>query len=476
MLTLSHARPLIVCILSFTLIFSSCKKSKPQPDPVPEPSQKKILSFTLTKNDNPSYLQADVIGSIYSDTIFLVVPAETNVTALKPVITINGASVSPNSNVVQNFSSPLNYIVTGTDGGTKKYVVVLNYRPTVFSTSYSRSLCAFDGLTGQVIWQLNNNQFGSSVPSLYKGCLYCYGWDGFYAVDARTGVQKWKFPLPTIVNTGGANFFNSPIVANDVAYLAAFDGYMYAFNTNDGSLKWKTKSIAGKPFVSSVTLNNNLLYAGCEDNLLYAFDITSGSIAWTADTENPVYVNPLVVNGNVYVQGWSKDWHMLNGTTGAVMWSQPGFGNMSSPTFKDGVIYEGGGTSASAVSGVTGDRLWFIKFSIGGLLYTERSSPVIDGAKFYSGSGSGIFYAYDRASKDLVWKFTTGDNTMIFSSPVLSDGILYFNDNNGTLWGLRATDGSIALQVAIGSGLYVSPVVVDKNGVKHYPGISGEQQ
>jgi eukaryotic-like serine/threonine-protein kinase len=474
---LIHTRSFILFILSFNLLFSACKKSGPQADPEPVPgSQKNILSFTLLKADNTSDLQADIIGTIKNDTIFLVVPAETNITALKPAITFNGASVSPNSGVIQNFSSPLDYIVTGTDGSTKKYVVVMNYRSTIFTSSLLGSLRAFDGSTGQLIWELNNQQFSSGTPSVYKGNVYCYGWDGFYAVDARTGVQKWKFPLATVTNTGNANFFNSPVVANDVAYLAAFDGYVYALNTIDGSLKWKTKSIAGKPFVSSVTLNNNLLYSGCEDNLLYALDITSGNIVWTANTEMPSYVNPLVVNGNVYVQGWSKSWYMLNGTTGAVIWTREGFDNMSSPTYRDGIIYEGGGNTATAVNAATGTLLWLIHLSPDGLSYNERSSPVIDGGKFYSASGDGTFYVYDATTRDLVWKFSTGSGATINSSPVLSDGIIYTSNNNGTLWGLKAKDGSVAFEVGIGNGFLASPVAVDKNGVKHYPGISGEQQ
>jgi outer membrane protein assembly factor BamB len=42
-----------------------------------------------------------------------------------------------------------------------------------------------------------------------------------YAVDAKTGREKWKF------KTGG-KVLSSPAVANGVVYVGSEDGYLYA--------------------------------------------------------------------------------------------------------------------------------------------------------------------------------------------------------------------------------------------------------
>lgn len=101
--------------------------------------------------------------------------------------------------------------------------------------------------------------------------------DRLYEVDAKTGLQKLKYPV-TAEMPGLTEFYPSPVTNANIFYLPAFDGFVYAFNAADGTVIWKTKSNGCKPFISRVTLNNNLLYAGCQDSSIYAFNINTGTI------------------------------------------------------------------------------------------------------------------------------------------------------------------------------------------------------
>ncbi|MBP7901928.1 MAG: cadherin-like beta sandwich domain-containing protein, partial [Spirochaetes bacterium] len=76
-------------------------------------SNKQITSFTLNG------YKARISGT----TVKSVLPLGTSVMALAPVITHNGAAISPESGTVQDFSSPVTYTVTATDGTTEKYTV-----------------------------------------------------------------------------------------------------------------------------------------------------------------------------------------------------------------------------------------------------------------------------------------------------------------------------------------------------------------
>ena len=59
-----------------------------------------------------------------AETISIVLPYGTDLTSLKPVITLSGAtSVSPASGETVNLSGPVTYTVTGEDGTTKTYKV-----------------------------------------------------------------------------------------------------------------------------------------------------------------------------------------------------------------------------------------------------------------------------------------------------------------------------------------------------------------
>ena len=65
-------------------------------------------------------------GTILGNLISLTVSNNDPVTALTPTITINGASVSPASGVARDFTHPVIYTVTASDGSTRDYTVTLN--------------------------------------------------------------------------------------------------------------------------------------------------------------------------------------------------------------------------------------------------------------------------------------------------------------------------------------------------------------
>ncbi|MBP9022658.1 MAG: cadherin-like beta sandwich domain-containing protein, partial [Spirochaetes bacterium] len=79
-------------------------------------SSKQITSFTL------GGYKARITGT----TVKSVLPYGASVTALAPVITHNGASISPESGTVQDFTTPVSYTVTAKDGTTAVYTVSVN--------------------------------------------------------------------------------------------------------------------------------------------------------------------------------------------------------------------------------------------------------------------------------------------------------------------------------------------------------------
>lgn len=88
--------------------------------PNPLAPTKEITAFAVAPHGNATILE---------NMITLKVINGDPVTALTPTITINGSSVSPASGVPQNFTNPVTYTVTASDGSTREYyvtVVVIN--------------------------------------------------------------------------------------------------------------------------------------------------------------------------------------------------------------------------------------------------------------------------------------------------------------------------------------------------------------
>jgi PKD repeat protein len=82
-----------------------------------EDAAKAITAFDFT---NPA-----ATGVIVGGNITVTVPYGTNVTALVPTITHNGASINPASGIAQNFTNPIVYTVTAVDGTTRTYTVTV---------------------------------------------------------------------------------------------------------------------------------------------------------------------------------------------------------------------------------------------------------------------------------------------------------------------------------------------------------------
>jgi len=78
-------------------------------------SDKDILTFSILGNN----------GTINGTAITVVVPNGTDVTALMPLITINGTSVNPASGVANDFTTPRPYTVTAADNTTRTYTVTV---------------------------------------------------------------------------------------------------------------------------------------------------------------------------------------------------------------------------------------------------------------------------------------------------------------------------------------------------------------
>ena len=106
-----------------------------------------------------------------AQTVTLSVPYGTNVTNLVPTITHNGASISPQSGVAQDFSNTVVYTVTAVNSGTKDFWVDVNIEPNnakeITSFSFNGLSPAVSGLideNGQVIYL--TVPYGTNVANL----------------------------------------------------------------------------------------------------------------------------------------------------------------------------------------------------------------------------------------------------------------------------------------------------------------------
>ena len=163
-----------------------------------------------------------------------------------------------------------------------------------------------------------------------------------------------------------------------------------------------------------------------------------------------------------------------------VKWKFPtGDRIVSSPVYRDGVIYFGGDDgNVYAVDAADGRQRW--KRRTGGPV---ASTPAIDGDTLYVASYDGKVYALDARTGTPRWKFATQgerrfearglhgllpkDQTIadafdvFLSSPVVAHGAVYFGSGDGNVYALDAKSGDLEWKFRTGDVVHASPAYAD---------------
>lgn len=461
---------LVLCV-GFAAL-ASCKKNHNDSPPtpvVPPSSDKLIVSFSLSRSMNgDSVLQTDITGSTNNDTITVVAPAKIDRSALIPTITISGKTISPASNVTQDFTSPVTYTVTAADGSTKKYIVKVIYRPTLFMTT-DHVLFAMDAGSGEMIWSTPIGIYVTGSATVGNGLVYVCSENGLYAVHAGTGKIKWK-------QAGSLVFGNwvpqpTPLLNNGVVYMGFDNGNMYAMDAMTGSIKWKTSNSGG--FYCSPSLANHMVYIGGLDEVLYAMDAETGAIRWKRPLHGVITCNPLVINNVLYTGSLFTDsLYAIDAGTGVVLWTRWSNFFYSSPTMANGLLY--GNNSGVFAFNLALKQWLFSKVESVGLTYNNRSSAFVYNGMAYGSSGDGNVYAYNAITGTKIWTAYGAGNFV--GSPMVGAHVLYSAGTN-TVNAIDPITGTILWSKLRGNnqGIYSSACVVDANGTVYHPAISGEQ-
>jgi outer membrane protein assembly factor BamB len=179
---------------------------------------------------------------------------------------------------------------------------------------------AIDAATGTNVWKYKvqgNSNFPKGeiyhAPAVVDGAVYFGSRDSaLYALDAVTGAKKWR----TSVLGGSSWVFNSPSVCNGIVLAgSSIPGYLMAFDAATGRQKWQLGTPSSLQEYSSCAIADGIAYYGVGDALstctspahprpspayFLATNIATGKEKWRFRTGGHVYSSPAVVEGSVY--------------------------------------------------------------------------------------------------------------------------------------------------------------------------------
>lgn len=320
----------------------------------------------------------------------------------------------------------------------------------IYIGTEENTVYALSAATGQVIWstQLGHyTDFTADVqsgivpsPVVSNGMVYANSQDGFlYALNARTGRTIWSFQVPSGVLV-------APAVANGMIYIGSEDGVLYALDAGSGRKLWSYQPSLPFRFLEvSPVVANGLVYAAGAAGGIYALDAVSGRERWVQGAADAEYA-PTVANGLIYTTTIDGELDALDATSGHEQWSffstHDGF--TSSPIVVGKSIYIYSFAGLVEVDAITHQERWFREMD--GTFTTpavvKNMIYVIAGDRNFQPTPNSLDIFPDKDELDVLDAASGNDlwfyplDGLAFSTPAVSNGVVYVGANDGTLYAL----------------------------------------
>ncbi|WP_055490427.1 serine/threonine-protein kinase [Streptomyces sp. TP-A0356] len=276
-------------------------------------------------------------------------------------------------------------------------------RGTVVTATRGGGVQAWEASNGQKLWEITGAQtdFESpeAGPAVHDGTVYVWKDARLRALEARTGEERWAYPIGDAASCGGV----------PVRLTHAPDGYVYvcagarvlAIEVASGMVRWHFEApavfLCPPAFAPGPAVSGGGLYLADYLGTVYALDAADGRDRWRIATEARAAIDPvLVAAGHVHV-GSGKGLYTLDAVTGTPKW----------------------------------------RFQAGGDIV---GSPAVAEGRIHFGSTDHLLYTLKADDGRLRWKLATGGE--ITGAPVVKDGVVYACSKDRCVYALDAEKGT----------------------------------
>jgi outer membrane protein assembly factor BamB len=227
-------------------------------------------------------------------------------------------------------------------------------------------------------------------------------------------------------------------------------------------------SISGKIATAKFTVNtdwpafrHDSAHTGVNlyENTLWPGNVVWLTHKWTYQTGGDESINePALVNGVLFTGSlFSYEFYALRASDGTLLWSYATYApDSSAPSVSNGIVYFTSGVSVFALRAVTGAEVWERNIGSG------PTAPVVVGGVVWVGSSSGQLFKLSAATGSVIssWDLLQGG----LGTPTVAGGVVYVGGASGTLFALSTSSGQV-LWTANG---HAGDAVTVTNGLVYY--------
>ncbi len=320
----------------------------------------------------------------------------------------------------------------------------------------TRLVICIDEATGDILWtqsvesSLPETEFGgrilshgyaSSTPAVDADGVYCFfGKTGVFAFD-HDGNQRWQASVGT--NHHGWGSASSPVLYDDLVIVNAFVecGSLVALDRQTGARVWKAgelKESWNTPLIVRRPNGNDELAVGIAGKVL-GFDPRSGDELWSCEGPHWYIVGSMIAHeGVVYCiagKGDEATVAVRTGGRGEVtgshrLWRAEKGSNVSSPVYHDGYLYFAHESQSIAycLNAETGEVVYEERIPRLGMIY---ASPVLADGKIYyvSRQGGTAVVAAQPVFELLAHNVIESDRSVFNASPAVGNGRIYLRSD-----------------------------------------------
>lgn len=316
----------------------------------------------------------------------------------------------------------------------------------VYFGSKDGNFYALDKKTGKELWKYNaGGPILCQAAALDNAVFFCSK-EVYFAVDAQTGAELWKYDLKP-----KENFYlrkddwdyhdASPVVDNGVVYFGSSTGSMLGFNAVSGELVWDFKAPGNLGVRSTPVMQDGIIYYGDWGGEYKAVNLETKEIVWKNDYYVAFQNSAVIKDGVIFIGGRNKTISALDIKTGKAIWEYKdpdGSWITGDPVIDGDTVYFATSDALKVYAMNINDGTIVAEYPI----YKNSFSKVIidNGLLFvtcgdaYAKPGSGSLQVYKLGdTSDCVWEVMLGTGG-IFTSPLLSEGLVYYGSEDGYLY------------------------------------------